>query len=169
MKKAMAGLFILMVAGMGFGFVSAAHAAEGDQEALLAASERFYAALNSMFTGEIEPMKAVWSHADDVAYMGPGGGLITGWEKVSAIWDEQAALKLGGKVTPVDMAMTLGEDMAVTYGTEIGENYDQEGNLQKVSIRATNVYRKENGEWKMIGHHTDLLPYLEESLRSKGA
>jgi ketosteroid isomerase-like protein len=31
---------------------------------------------------------------------------------------------------------------------------------EKVSIRATNIYRKENGQWKMIGHHTDLLPYL---------
>jgi len=28
-----------------------------------------------------------------------------------------------------------------------------------VSIRATNVFRKEGGQWKMIGHHTDLLPF----------
>jgi ketosteroid isomerase-like protein len=32
----------------------------------------------------------------------------------------------------------------------------------QVSIRATNLFRKENGAWKMIGHHTDLLPFLEK-------
>jgi hypothetical protein len=34
-----------------------------------------------------------------------------------------------------------------------------------VSIRATNLFRKESGAWKMIGHHTDLLPFLESSLK----
>ncbi len=28
-----------------------------------------------------------------------------------------------------------------------------------VSLRATNVFSKENGAWKMIGHHTDMLPF----------
>ena len=32
---------------------------------------------------------------------------------------------------------------------------------QKVSLRATTTFRKENGLWKVIGHHTDTLPYLE--------
>jgi hypothetical protein len=24
------------------------------------------------------------------------------------------------------------------------------------------VFRKENGKWKMVGHHADILPYLEK-------
>ena len=28
------------------------------------------------------------------------------------------------------------------------------------SIRATNIFRKEDGQWKMIGHHVDLLPQM---------
>ena len=35
-----------------------------------------------------------------------------------------------------------------------------EGEIQKVSIRATNIFRKEDGQWKMIGHHVDLLPQM---------
>jgi hypothetical protein len=56
-----------------------------------------------MFTGELQPMKEVWSHKDDVTYMGPGGGFRLGWKAVLADWEKQAALKLGGKVEPKDI------------------------------------------------------------------
>ena len=107
-------------------------------------------------------MKAVWSHATDVTYMGPGGGFKVGWEQVQQDWEAQAALKLGGKVVPADMQVTVGRDLAVVSNLENGENTNAKGVTQKLSIRATNIFRKEGGQWKMIGHHTDLLPYLEK-------
>lgn len=69
-------------------------------------------------------------------------------------------MKLGGKVEATDMRITVGRDIALTHNYENGENTNARGERQKVSIRATNVFRKEGGKWKMIGHHTDLLPYL---------
>jgi len=154
MKKRMALFFVLMLAGTG--------AAQADETAVLAATDKFYAALNALFTGDSEPMKQVWSHSDDVTYMGPAGGLQKGWPAVLAIWEETAAMKLGGKVVPESMLVTAGQDIGITHNYEVGENFDKDGNLQKVSIRATNIFRQEAGEWKMVGHHTDLLPYLEE-------
>ncbi len=44
------------------------------------AVEEFYGALNAMFEGELAPVQALWSHADDVTYMGPGGGIEIGWK-----------------------------------------------------------------------------------------
>ena len=52
-------------------------------------------------------------------------------------------------------------DSAVVVAVETGENRDADGQPLEVSIRATNVFRKEHGTWKMIGHHTDLLPFLQ--------
>lgn len=156
MKKQMAWLLVFMMTGASF-----THAAEADA-ALVTAVGQFYTALNTMFTGDAGPMKEVWSHADDVTYMGPAGGLEKGWPAIEAIWDKHAAMKLGGKVTPERMVINVGQDIALTHNYEIGENFDKDGNLQKVSIRATNIFRKESGQWKMIGHHTDLLPYLEK-------
>ena len=101
---------------------SEARESKGDEKAVRAATEQFYAALNTMFTGELGPMKDVWSHAGDVTYMGPAGGLQVGWNQVLKEW-------------------------------EAG---------REVSIRATNLFRKEHGTWKMIGHHTDLLPFLNQ-------
>jgi ketosteroid isomerase-like protein len=48
----------------------------------------------------------------------------------------------------------------------VGSNLNAQGEPMKVSIRATNIFRKENGQWKMIGHHTDLLPFLEKESES---
>jgi ketosteroid isomerase-like protein len=131
-----------------------------DDEAVQEAAARFYTALNTLFTGDAEPMKALWSHAEDVTYMGPMGGFQAGWSAVEKIWEDQAALKLGGNVEAVDMQITVGHDLAITHNYEIGENEGPDGEALSVSIRATNIFRKEDGEWKMIGHHTDVLPHL---------
>jgi len=125
------------------------------------AAEQFNAALNFTFEGDIDPMIKVWSHADDVTYMGPSGGILVGWEQVRNSWEEQAKLKVGGKVETEDMHIIVGENIGITVNFERGTNYIN-GKPVKVNIRATNVFRLENGKWKMIGHHTDILPWLEK-------
>jgi ketosteroid isomerase-like protein len=141
---------------------SLARAESSDEKAVGDAAGRFYAALNVLFTGDAAPMKEVWSHQPDVNYMGPGGGLQVGWEQVWAVWETQAARKLGGTVHPTRMQTVVGSDLAIVSNYEEGENTNAGGKPAKVSIRATNVFRKEQGTWKMIGHHTDLLPFLEK-------
>jgi len=71
-------------------------------------------------------------------------------------------MKLGGTVKAKNMTITVGKDIAVTNNYEKGSNINAEGKPQEVSIRATNTFRKEGGKWKMIGHHTDLLPFLQK-------
>lgn len=130
-----------------------------DETAVRAAAGRFYAALNATFTGELAPMVEVWSHADDVTYMGPAGGLRVGWSQVLADWRAHADQKIGGEVQPKDMHVTVGRDLAVTSNLEVGSNI-VDGKPVAVTLRATNIFRQEGGHWKMIGHHTDLLPFL---------
>lgn len=138
-----------------------------ETQAVEAAAARFYASLNTMFQGDASPMQQVWSHADDVTYMGPAGDFKQGWNQVRDVWQAQAALKLGGNVEAIETRVTVGNDLAVTQCVEKGSNLDAQGRPVPVSIRATNVFRKENGQWKMIGHHTDLLPFLQsETLTS---
>ncbi len=140
-----------------------------DTEAVEQATAQFYTSLNTMFTGDAGPMQEVWSHADDVTFMSPTGGFQVGWNAVRESWEAQAALKLGGKVEPNEMRVTVGSDLAFTQCYEKGNNLDAEGRTMEVSIRATNLFRKENGTWKMIGHHTDLLPFLEKQSLTKWA
>lgn len=157
MKYTMLTLFALAVAGIAP--VAAARAAGNEDAAVRQANDAFYAALNAMFRGEIAAMDAVWSHADDVTFMGPDGKFTVGWDAVSAEWEKQAALKLGGEIRTEGVYAKVGQDLATVECFEVGEN-EVNGKATPVSIRATNVYRKENGEWRMIGHHTDTLPFL---------
>jgi ketosteroid isomerase-like protein len=133
---------------------------ELDERAVRTAVAEFYVALNFLFTGDVGPMKEVWSHADDVTYMGPGGGFQVGWEAVQREWKSQAALKLGGTVKSADMQVTATRTLAVVSNYELGENTNVDGETRLVTLRATSMFRKEGRSWKMIGHHTDLLPYL---------
>jgi len=130
------------------------------EKEVLAANDQFYTALNTLFTGELAPMNAIWSHANDVTYMSPVGGVQVGWDAVRKDWETQAALKLGGKLVASEMQVTAGRDIAAVSDIEKGENLNVKGEIQKVSILATNIFRKEDGQWKMIGHHVDRLPQM---------
>lgn len=138
-----------------------ARAADDERQAVHAAIGQFHEALNVLFTGEAGPMKAVWSHADDVTYMGPVGSVLVGWRQVEPYWDMQAARRLGGKVDPTDVHVIVSSGLAVASYREKGENVI-DGKPQPVSIRSTTTFRKEGGQWKVVGHHTDPLAYLKK-------
>jgi ketosteroid isomerase-like protein len=134
---------------------------QANESTVQEATAGFYTALNAMFAGDGEPMKEVWSHAEDVTFMGPDGSVNVGWNEVLANWEVQTKLKLGGEIRCELIMATVGEDLAVVQCREVGENVI-DGKPIAVSLRATNVFRKENGAWKMIGHQTDKLPFLQK-------
>ncbi|MEM7024220.1 MAG: nuclear transport factor 2 family protein [Pseudomonadota bacterium] len=132
-----------------------------EQAAVQQADDQFFAALNAMFVGELEPMMTLWSHADDVVYMGPDGVFQVGWAAVRQDWEKQAALKLGGEIHVVDRRFTVGEQLAAAYHVAKGSNLDADGIRREVTIRGTNLFRQEEGTWKLVAHHSDPLPFLK--------
>lgn len=137
-------------------------AADQNEKAIRAANDQFYTALNKLFTGDVSPMEEVWSHADDIVNMGPDGGFQKGWKEVLSIFKEQAAKKLGGKVSPKDVRVIVGKRLAVVHAIESGANKGADSKSLPVSIRVTNVYRLEGKTWKMVAHQTDKLSFLKK-------
>ena len=146
----------MMVALASIALTVAANASEVPSPTLKAANESFYSALNSMFTGKIDPMLALWSHGNDVTYLGPDGRFLTGWNSVKADWNNQAAMKLGGKAVSSNIRYFNVPGSRIAVVQNIEQVTTDKG--LKLSMRATNVYRMEGGAWKMIIHHTDKLP-----------
>lgn len=95
-----------------------------------------------------------------MTYLGANYSLYAGWEEVLADWRAQAALNLKGDINPVDVHVTLGQDFAATTCYVRGHNFDLGGERHEVAIRDTNLFRKEGGAWKMVGHHSDPLPFV---------
>ena len=133
------------------------------KQELLAANDKFYAALNAMFIGNLEPMNALWLQTNDVTDMGPFGDRLTGWEAVGAEFKKEAGMKLGGKITCKDVHIFAGTDMGYVVCVEEGENMSADGKPVMVRFRATNIFQYVNGQWKMVHHHTDLSPPLENA------
>jgi hypothetical protein len=70
-------------------------------------------------------------------------------------------MRLGGELRRAETRVVLGQDLAATHGYIRGHNLDAQGTRGAASIRETNLFRKENGAWQMVGNHADLLPFLE--------
>lgn len=141
--------------------------APSDESTIERATANFYRAVNAMFQGDIEPLTDVWSHEDDITYMGPDGTVNVGWDEVLRNLQNQATMKLGGEIRPELIMVTSDPDLAIMECREIGENII-DGKPVKISLRATNVFRKEGGEWKLIGHHTDKLPFMQRDAERPG-
>jgi uncharacterized protein (TIGR02246 family) len=122
------------------------------------ASDRFYAALIRGLAGDTSEMFDICSHADDVTTMHPLGGRQVGWPEVRESWEMAASAISGGSVEVSDLQVArLADDAAYTIGTE-NASASIGGTQVAFSARCTNVYRREDGVWKLVHHHTDLLP-----------
>ena len=127
-------------------------------------SEQFYAALNRTINGDSGSMMEVWSHGSDVTALHPLGGRETGWREVRASWEQVAQEFSDGQVSIEGLVVVpLSDEVAYTLGTEQGQATLGD---ERVGIdwRVTNIYRREEGEWKMVHHHTDVSPALVEAL-----
>jgi ketosteroid isomerase-like protein len=130
------------------------------------ASDRFYAALNRGMTGDTSEMLAICSHADGVTTMHPLGGRQIGWAEVRGSWEMAFHTISDGSVDVSDLQITLlGNDAAFTTGTE-NASATVDGTPVSFSGRCTNVYRRENGVWKIAHHHVDLMPGMASAFQN---
>lgn len=133
-----------------------------------AASDRFYSALEAMANGDASSMAEIWSHEDDVTTMHPIGGREEGWEAVNGSWEGVAAASRDGAVTRTDQLVRVMGDSAYELCTESVSMTFAEDPVS-VECRATNVYRREKGEWKIIHHHADLDSEFAATVANMGA
>ena len=69
-----------------------------------------------------------------------------------------------GQVTVSDQVIVpLTEEVAYTVATERGEGAIG-GEAISFEHRVTNIYRREDGVWKLVHHHTDLVPAMVDAI-----
>lgn len=127
------------------------------------ASKQFYAALNRMANGDAGPMADIWSHGPTVTALHPIGGRNVGWDAVSASFAKVAQIASDGLIELKDQLFHVSGDVACEVGVERGQ-LKLAGKQVAIEHRVTNIYRREDGAWKMIHHHTDASPAMLEVL-----
>ena len=121
-------------------------------------------ALGDLVEGRSEPFKAMWSHSDDVVIMGAFGGYERGWELVSARLDWAAqGIRATDRVAENVVTVVEG-NLAYTVDLEHMTRHAGD-HPQPRTMRCTQAYRRENGEWEVVLRHADELPRKDEQQR----
>lgn len=147
----------VLSAAPGLEVAAVGQAPEGGAEAaaLMAANDAFYAALNRVLAGDPSAMARVWSNGNGVSDFGPFGKMLDGWPEVEHRFGEEAAKRMGGTVACEKAAAFVGDEMGIVTCIEAADALMIDGRAVTVRTRATNVFAREGGAWKMIHHHAD--------------
>jgi ketosteroid isomerase-like protein len=135
---------------------AAANAAAQSRE-VRDATLNYYVALNSVLKGDVDPMTKVWSHASDVLDMPSSGGRESGWNAILDAYRGLTHQGITGSIVPAQVAVTVEGNLAFSTCVETGETRAPGGYPVKHRERATNIFRLENGHWKVICHHADAV------------
>ena len=114
-------------------------------------------AQDAFYRGDPEPFKALFSHSDDVSLFGAFGPCKKGWADVSRTFDWVASRYRDGTVRSQYEVIYEGDDLAYTVSYEQGELV-LEGQRRTHTIRVTQIYRREDGQWRLVHRHGDFAP-----------
>lgn len=101
---------------------------------------------------------AMWSHRDPVSLFGAVGVSTAGWDNLEPVFRRVAARLSGGRDVSVElMAFDVVDNMAYTAAVVRFVGTMDGGEARPFALRATSVFRQEDGEWKVIHEHTDFI------------
>ena len=122
--------------------------------------ERCHDALRQHTGGNPGPYLDLWSQAEDVSLMGGVGGHHVGIAAVSDLLT--AAAKTLNYTTWNAENLVTGFSDTLGFTVELERLTRQiDGETEMMSLRATSVYRREDGAWKVIHRHGDGLMTVE--------
>ena len=127
------------------------------------ASSQFYEGLNRMANGDASSVMDTWSRDTNVTAQHPIGGREVGFEAVKKSFEQVGSLASEGEIRLKDQFINVLGDVAYELGIEYG-HFKLSGERLDLEHRVTNIYRRDNGEWKLVHHHTDISPVMLEAL-----
>jgi ketosteroid isomerase-like protein len=130
--------------------------------------ERYHLAQGEFLKGNPEPVKKLVSHREDVSLANPYGPPVRGWEQVAKTIEHASSLRRDGEFVGSEIvAKYVTAELAYVVQIErakakVGASED----ITPYALRATNIFRPEDGEWKLVHRHADPIttPQAAESV-----
>jgi len=119
--------------------------------------QRYHRGLGEFMTGDPEPAVSTYSRRDDVTLGNPFGPFARGWTQVMDAAARAASNYKSGRAIRFDLiAKFATPDLA--YIVEV-EHYEAKvggrDEFAQLALRATSIFRPEDGTWKLIHRHAD--------------
>jgi ketosteroid isomerase-like protein len=115
-----------------------------------------YQAEMTLHNGDSAPRRALWSRHEPVSILGAWRNAYGQQEVDEAFTALERTFSDCTSYTFELQAYDVADDMAYTAGLEhISTSVD--GQPRSYTLRATQVYRREGGEWKVVHRHGDTV------------
>ena len=113
----------------------------------------------TLHNGNVEPRLEMWTTRDPVTVFGAGVPLKSGSDEVTPAFRWVASLFSNCTAYSFELiAAGLSGDLAYTVGFEHCTRSMRGGPAESTVLRVTHVYRRENGDWKIVHRHADVPP-----------
>ena len=117
-----------------------------DHAAVLFANDAFYVAFLSH---DIQAMEALWASGPTISCVHPGWNHLAGRDVVIESWDGILANQEGPEFEVKGSTASVFEDTAVLICYEVFAEW---------TMVATNVFVREDGEWRIMHHQASASP-----------
>jgi len=128
-------------------------------DALTKALEHEATAVTAMQNGDPGPMINFWADSDDITLFGAWGPIEKGQKAVTDTMRWVGSRFTGADAVNMEHTVIASSgDLAYTVGFERSRVSVQGGAPRDMVIRVTHVYRRMDGEWRLVHRHADFCP-----------
>lgn len=130
-----------------------------DETAIAASNLAFYRALEAR---ELSAMDLVWAQSESASCVHPGWHRLDGWEEIRRSWKNIFASARAWTVTCEDVRIHVRGELAWVSCVEVMSPFGDTSGDSAARMQATNLFVKDEGEWKLLHHHASATPEPEE-------
>ena len=128
-------------------------------DALARALEQENAAVAAMLNGDPGPVINSLAVSDDVTLFGAWGPIEKGHKAVADTWRWVGSRFTSADAVDVERTVVASSgDLAYTVGFERSHVSVDGGPPRDMVIRVTHIYRRIDGDWKLVHRHADSPP-----------
>ena len=108
--------------------------------------------------GNSEPLLALWSRRPDVSLMAATNGYHVGFDQVSELLRAVGQGLRFATYEPEPLTTTVSASGDLAYTVELERmTGDNDGEPLEMTLRTTQVYRREDGDWRLVHRHAEAL------------
>ena len=119
--------------------------------------EQYHLALDEFMKGNPEPVQNLFSHREDASLANPYNPPVRGWERIAEVTEHAASLRRDGEAVGFEIVSKY-VTPELAYVVQLERLKAKVGGREDItpySLRATMIFRPEDGVWKVVHRHAD--------------